>query len=120
LIKDEEKLILAVREKDFVHLDETTRALLARENLGFLIITDTEGEVLVRAHAPSKKEDTLRGEEAVKQATMESAIAQGQPPAPGAPTSAGLPCRPSVAEVPAAGEDHGHAVFVGGGDDFIT
>ena len=68
LIKDEEKLILAVREKDFVHLDETTRALLARENLGFLIITDTEGEVLVRAHAPSKKEDTLRGEEAVKQA----------------------------------------------------
>lgn len=68
LLKDDEKLILAAREKDFVRLDEAARSLLAKENLGFLTVTDAEGEVMVRAHAPSKKEDNLRGEEAVRQA----------------------------------------------------
>lgn len=58
----------ALEKKDFVKLEGVSNRLLQEEKLGFLIILDKEGYVILRAHALTKKYDNLSNERAVEEA----------------------------------------------------
>lgn len=62
-----ENLIL---EKDIAKLEEVSSKYLTSEKLGFLIVLDKNGEVILRAHALSQRDDDLSGETAVKEALL--------------------------------------------------
>lgn len=55
-------------KRDFGRLNAATEKYLGDEKLGFLIVLDKNGEVVLRAHALSQREDNLSGEAAVKAA----------------------------------------------------
>lgn len=57
-----------IAKNDFVGLENLGTDLLSSEKLGFLIFLNSNGEVILRAHALSKKEDNLSNETAVKSA----------------------------------------------------
>ncbi|MEK7530250.1 MAG: cache domain-containing protein [Patescibacteria group bacterium] len=58
----------AIQENDFVRLDEVAESFMEEYRLGFLTIADKDGSVLVRAHALSRKGDSLIGERAFEEA----------------------------------------------------
>lgn len=68
LIAARSDLKAALRENNFVKLQEFAESLLEEEKLGFLTIVDKEGYAVLRAHALTKKDDDLTGELAVKNA----------------------------------------------------
>jgi hypothetical protein len=63
-------LIDAVQKKDFVELEKIGEDLLEKYKLGFLTITDTDGSVLLRAHALSSRGDTISGERILEEALL--------------------------------------------------
>lgn len=83
LIASDPKLAEAVFTNDFSAMQNILEGKMEGESLGFLGVTDREGEVLLRAHALSQKEDSAREEEAVGRAlrgeayvTLESGLAE--------------------------------------------
>lgn len=58
----------AVEENNFVALEKIATDLFRDEKLGFLIILDAEGGVMLRAHGLTKKGDNLSAERAVEAA----------------------------------------------------
>lgn len=68
LIAKSEELASAVIATDFTRLAEISEVYLETHKLGFLTVVDSEGSVLVRAHALSRRDDTLLGERAVEEA----------------------------------------------------
>lgn len=58
----------SLEENNFAELERLANQFLVEERLGFLIILDKEGRVILRAHALTKKDDNLSGERAVKMA----------------------------------------------------
>lgn len=74
----------SVGEENLVGLEKISDNLLQKEKLGFLTILNKEGDVLLRAHALSQREDNLSGERAVQKAqegedfvTIESSPGEG-------------------------------------------
>jgi len=63
-----EELIEAMADDNFLKMEKLATEYLEDEDLGFLIVTDKEGFVILRAHALSKKGDALFGENAVDEA----------------------------------------------------
>ena len=57
-----------LEENNFLQLEKIANELLQEEKLGFLIVLDKEGYVVLRAHALTKKEDNLSNERAVAKA----------------------------------------------------
>jgi len=57
-----------LKENNFIELEKLSNNLLQEEKLGFLIILDKEGYVVLRAHALTKKDDNLSNERAVEKA----------------------------------------------------
>ncbi len=57
-----------LEENNFAELEVLSSRLLQEEKLGFLIVLDKEGYVVLRAHALTKKEDNLSNERAVVKA----------------------------------------------------
>lgn len=51
--------------RDFTSLEAEATKYMKSERLGFLIIVNENGEVILRAHALTRKEDSLSGEKAV-------------------------------------------------------
>ncbi len=70
LISVEDKIVQMVDINDTAGLDEAAGEFLEKYKLGFLIITDKDGGVIVRAHALSKRGDTLVGERALEEALL--------------------------------------------------
>ncbi len=62
------RLALAISKNDFVALESAAEAIMEEYQLGFLTITDVRGDVLMRAHALSKRGDSLLGERALEEA----------------------------------------------------
>lgn len=74
----------AIEENDFSGLEAVLGQALESEKLGFLLAADKDGYVILRAHAPSAREDNLSGEKAAAAAmsgldlvTVESSPAEG-------------------------------------------
>lgn len=54
-----------MKKHDFIELEKKSAQYLENEKLGFLTVLDENGDVVLRAHALSQKEDNLAGEAAV-------------------------------------------------------
>lgn len=74
----------ALIERNFVRLEALLTDLIEKENLGFLAILDNEGNVILRAHDVTRKDDNLSEEGAVTRAlagesfvTIESSPSEG-------------------------------------------
>lgn len=74
LVSKDTNIVSAVSNNDFSSLDTISGALLEKYNLGFLIITDKNGLVLVRGNALSKRGDSLIGERALEEAMLKNSI----------------------------------------------
>ncbi len=68
LIARDDALAQAVTNNDFQRLSQIAETFLESQSLGFVTITDRDGVVLVRAHALSKRGDSLLGERALEEA----------------------------------------------------
>lgn len=68
LIARNDTLAIAVAANDFPQLERISETFLETYNLGFVTITGKDGEVLVRAHALSRRGDSLSGERALEEA----------------------------------------------------
>jgi hypothetical protein len=65
-------IITAVNKNDFTSLSQLSGSLLEQYNLGFLTITDKNGDVLARGHALSKRGDSLSGERVLEEALLKN------------------------------------------------
>ena len=84
LISVQNDIINSLDKNDVPTLDQVGGQLLEKYKLGFLIIADKDGNVVVRANALSKRGDTLVGERALEEAllnnpmvTIEDSSAEG-------------------------------------------
>lgn len=68
LLSQSDDLKRAVLKRDFAALEEFASGSLTEEKLGFLTILEENGDVLLRAHALTQKDDNLSGERAVREA----------------------------------------------------
>lgn len=68
LVASDDALAEATASNDFVRLEQLSEVFLETYKLGFLTVVDDEGSVLVRAHALSRRKDTLLGERALEEA----------------------------------------------------
>ncbi len=68
LIATQKELKDAIAKNDFAALELLTEQFMSTYNLGFLTVTDGQGDVLVRAHALSRRGDSLGGERAFEEA----------------------------------------------------
>lgn len=62
LVSKEDDIVTALSSRDFSTLDLLSENFLQKYNLGYLIITDAEGNVLVRAHDLSVRGDSVSNE----------------------------------------------------------
>lgn len=74
LVAKDADIIKGVTNNDFTSLDQSSGVLLEKYNLGFLIITDKNGDVLVRGNALSKRGDSLSGDRAFEEAILKNSI----------------------------------------------
>lgn len=58
----------ALHDKDFTAVEDILSEFMVRQGLGFLTITDTEGTVLLRAHALTQKSDSIASEPIIQKA----------------------------------------------------
>lgn len=58
----------ALLDNDFKKIDSLSGEFMRRENLGFLTVSDSEGNVILRAHSTTKKGDSILGSEATERA----------------------------------------------------
>ncbi len=70
LIARDALLAQAVAKNDFTTLSTLAEQYMEINHLGFLIITDKQGNVLVRAHALSRRGDSLAEERAFEEAIL--------------------------------------------------
>jgi hypothetical protein len=68
LIASDSALKEALVANDFSHLEQLTEGYMENYKLGFVTVTDKDGNVLVRAHALSRRGDSLLGERALEDA----------------------------------------------------
>ncbi len=70
LISRDPTLSPAIASNDFTNLEQAVERYMEEHKLGFVTITDQNGNVLVRAHALSRRGDSLLGERAVEEARL--------------------------------------------------
>ena len=68
LLSTDPRLGDAIATNDFLTLETIAESFMERYTLGFVTITDAQGTVLIRAHALSKRGDSLSGERALEEA----------------------------------------------------
>lgn len=68
LVAQNTELAQAVAKRDFVALESVAERVMEEQELGFLTVTDEDGSVLLRAHALSRRDDSLYGERALEEA----------------------------------------------------
>lgn len=68
------QLAAAISTNDFSTLQTIAENFMEEYSLGFVTITDAQGTVLIRAHAQSKRADSLLGERALEEARVGSAF----------------------------------------------
>ena len=68
IIAQDSDLKSAIVKNDFPSLQQAAENLMEQYQLGFVTITDKDGTVLIRAHALSKRGDSLLGERALEEA----------------------------------------------------
>lgn len=84
LIASNSELAEALAENNFVRLEQLLTEFLQKEKLGFLAALNNEGDVILRAHALTRRDDNLAPEFAVKKALAgESAVTIEPSPAEG-------------------------------------
>lgn len=74
VVSKEVDVINAIGKNDFASLDQLSGLLLEKYKLGFLIITDKNGAVLVRGHALSMRGDSLAGERVFEEAVLNNSM----------------------------------------------
>jgi len=74
VVSFDKDLISAIEKKDFVSIEKISENLLEKYKLGFLTVTDIDGGVIVRAHVPSLRGDTLSGERVFEEAILGNSI----------------------------------------------
>jgi methyl-accepting chemotaxis protein len=74
LLSQDPRLATAVASNDFPTLQAIAEGFMEQYNLGFVTITDVQGNVLIRAHALSKRGDSLMGERAFEEAAVGTAF----------------------------------------------
>jgi hypothetical protein len=74
LIAYDPALPVAIAASDFPTLEEWAERIMEDQKLGFVTLVDAQGEVLVRAHALSRRGDSLFTERAVEEALSGSAF----------------------------------------------
>ena len=60
----------AIQKSDFAALEMFASEMLKSQKLGFLVVTNSEGDVLMRAHAVSRRDDNISQEFAVSRALL--------------------------------------------------
>lgn len=70
LVGRESVLRDAIRANDFATLEVIATEMLKEQKLGFLVIANAEGEVLMRAHAVSRRDDNIGAEFAAGRALL--------------------------------------------------
>ena len=68
IIAKDEALKTAITKSDFSALQDISEVFMEHYGLGFVTVTDKDGSALMRAHALSKRGDSLLGERAVEEA----------------------------------------------------
>ena len=68
IIARNEDITLALKKNDFSDLTQISETLLQKYNLGFLTIADLDGNVILRAHALSRRGDNVSEERAFEEA----------------------------------------------------
>ncbi len=68
LLAQDGVLKTAIQKNDFPALEAWAEAAMETQKLGFVTVTDAQGNVLIRAHALSRRGDSLYGERAVEEA----------------------------------------------------
>lgn len=71
----DEKLGNALSQGDLLLIESTLSEYLKEEHLGFILLTDTSGTVVMRAHSPGERGDSLAGERAVEEALVGNTFA---------------------------------------------
>ena len=70
LIASDSKISNAIAENNSARLEEYSTKYLSEEHLGFLVILDKNGVVLMRGQSPNEIGDSLSGERAVEEALL--------------------------------------------------
>lgn len=68
LFASDSRLSDAIATNDFPTLQTLAESFMEQYSLGFVTVTDRQGTVLIRAHALSKRGDSLAGERALEEA----------------------------------------------------
>jgi hypothetical protein len=86
------QVVQALSTKNFSSLNQILERVIEEQGLGLLMVTDMSGEVLVRAHALSRRGDTVSGERVFEEAsrgvafaTIEKGLVEGLSIRAGAP-----------------------------------
>jgi hypothetical protein len=74
LVSKEDDIVTALSSRDFSTLDLLSENFLQKYNLGYLIITDAEGDVLVRAHDLSVRGDSVSTERVFEEVLRKNAF----------------------------------------------
>lgn len=92
IVSLDKDLITYIEKKDFVALEKVSENLLEKYKLGFLTIVDTDGNVLLRAHALSSRGDTILGERIFEESLLgDSTVTIDQSKVEGFSVRAGSP-----------------------------
>ncbi|MDP3697521.1 MAG: cache domain-containing protein [Candidatus Taylorbacteria bacterium] len=117
LLAQKEDLAEALAANNFVELERLAGEYMREKRLGFLSVLDKDGNVVLRAHALTKKDDNLSDETAVKLAMSgESGVAIESSPAEGLSVRAGVPIlssRNSEQQNRGSSTKSGHPIVVG-------
>ncbi|MFA6095613.1 MAG: cache domain-containing protein [Candidatus Paceibacterota bacterium] len=96
LIAQDAGIIAAISKEDFGTLDVIAEKLLEERELGFLTIAAKNGDIMLRAHAVSRRGDTAASERAFEEAlvgipsvTVEDSVVEGFSIRAGAPVEKG-------------------------------
>lgn len=74
IVSFDKDIATAIEKKDLVSLEKTSENLLEKYKLDFLTIADSDGSVLLRAHALSSRGDTVYGERIFEEALLKNNI----------------------------------------------
>lgn len=74
LIAGNEELKAAMASDNFPAIEELLNNIIVEEKLGLVTLVDSEGYAVMRAHAPSQREDLLSGQSSVSSALAGKAV----------------------------------------------
>ncbi len=70
LVASDSAIKTYIANEDLAHLESALVSYLDQEKLGFLLATDRSGAVIMRAHSPNERGDSIVNERAIEQALI--------------------------------------------------